>query len=115
LNERVYALVRSVPPGRVMSYGAVARHLGAPGKAREVGWAMHQCPDDVPAHRVLNRFGEVSGDLTTSGAEIRRVRLEAEGVLFDEQGRCDLGCYGWLPSSTDDGTTLADARDEGDR
>jgi methylated-DNA-protein-cysteine methyltransferase related protein len=96
-DERVYALVRQVPEGRVVTYGAIARALGEPRKAREVGWAMHHCPDDVPAHRVINRFGEVTGDLATSGAEFRRRELEAEGVRFDQRGRCDLGRYGWEP------------------
>ena len=98
-NEQVYALVRQVPPGRVITYGAVARLLDQPRKAREVGWAMHTCPDDVPAQRVVNRFGEVTGDLVSDGAALRRQLLEAEGVRFDPDGRCDLGRYGWEPAS----------------
>ncbi len=96
-NDQVYALVRRVPRGRVITYGAVARVLGAPGKAREVGWAMHACPDDVPAHRVVNRDGAVSGDPATTAAARRRWQLEAEGVRFDAAGRCDLARYEWDP------------------
>ena len=95
--ERVYELVRQVPPGRVISYGAIARALGEPGRAREVGWALHRCPADVPAHRVVNREGRLSGSWASSGREVRRLRLEAEGVRFDEPDRCDLDHYGWLP------------------
>jgi methylated-DNA-protein-cysteine methyltransferase-like protein len=98
-TRRVYALVRRVPPGRVISYGMVARLLGAPGKAREVGWAMRRCPDDVPAHRVVNRHGEVSGDAVADGAARRRALLEAEGIEFDRLGRCDMLRVAWLPDS----------------
>jgi methylated-DNA-protein-cysteine methyltransferase-like protein len=95
-NEQVYALVRRVPRGRVITYGAVARCLGQPAAARQVGWAMHQCPHSVPAHRVINRLGAVSGD-QQGGAARRRARLEAEGLVFDEHGRCDLAVYEWAP------------------
>ena len=95
--ERVFNCVRMVPHGRVTTYGAIARLLGAPGKAREVGWALHQCPADVPAHRVINRLGRVSGAPELTEAVARRSRLEAEGVRFDAAGRCDLGRYEWDP------------------
>lgn len=98
--ERVYALVRRVPPGRVVTYGSVAGLLGDPRKAREVGWALHACPDDVPAHRVINRLGAVSGGATLS-AESRRRELEDEGVRFDRAGRCDLDRYAWEPTELD--------------
>ena len=97
-NDHVYALVRLVPAGRVTTYGAIARLLGDPRKAREVGWALHHCPDDVPAHRVVNRLGEVSGDRGLAGAEIRRLLLESEGIRFDRNGRCDLKRRQWTPS-----------------
>lgn len=93
-TEKVYKLVKRIPVGRVMTYGAIARTLGDPRKAREVGWAMHGCPTDVPAHRVINRMGALSGD--SYGAE-RRLLLEGEGVQFDRAGRCDLSVYEWSP------------------
>lgn len=95
--EQVYALVRRVPRGRVITYGSVARLLRHPGKAREVGWAMAACPGDVPAHRVINRLGAVSGEEEVASGVTRRAMLEAEGVEFDMLGRCDLGIYEWLP------------------
>ena len=77
-NEQVYGLVRRVPEGRVITYGSIARLLGDPRNAREVGWAMAVCPEDVPAHRVINRFGAVSGDVSTTQGAYRRSLLEAE-------------------------------------
>jgi methylated-DNA-protein-cysteine methyltransferase related protein len=98
-NEQVYALVRRVPPGRVITYGSIARLLGDPRKAREVGWAMAACPNDVPAHRVINRLGAVSGEADMPSGAIRRTMLEDEGVVFDPCGRCDLKIYEWLPGA----------------
>jgi methylated-DNA-protein-cysteine methyltransferase-like protein len=96
-DDWVYDLVRQVPRGRVITYGAVAALLGDPHKAREVGWALRHCPDDVPAHRVINRFGAISEGPSREGALRRRQRLAAEGVRFDAQGRCDLQVYAWAP------------------
>jgi methylated-DNA-protein-cysteine methyltransferase-like protein len=96
-NEQVYRLVRRVPRGRVITYGSIARLLGDPRKAREVGWAMAACPGDVPAHRVINRLGAVSGEADMPGGAVRRMMLEDEGVKFDARGRCDLKVYEWLP------------------
>jgi methylated-DNA-protein-cysteine methyltransferase-like protein len=95
-NERVYEITRRVPRGRVTTYGAIARALGDPRKAREVGWALGRCPDDVPAQRVINAAGAVSGP-SFGTAEIRRQMLEAEGVRFGRTGRCDLKRYFWDP------------------
>jgi len=91
--QQVYALVRQVPKGRVITYGAIARVLGDPRKAREVGWAMAVCDGSVPAHRVVNARGEVAGGATAE----RRKRLEADGVRFSPDGRVDLDRYLWLP------------------
>ena len=65
--EDIFAIVRLIPKGRVTSYGAIANALGKGGAARQVGYAMHQAPDDVPAHRVLNRNGDLSGKLHFGG------------------------------------------------
>ena len=99
-TEDVYRLVRCVPVGRVISYGAVARALGQPGKAREVGWALFRCPSDVPAHRVVNREGRLSGGWAFGGLEVRRLRLEAEGVRFSAPDQLDLERYGWQPAES---------------
>ncbi|MBN2799299.1 MAG: MGMT family protein [Deltaproteobacteria bacterium] len=96
-RERVAAAVRRVPAGRVTTYGDVAGIIGNPGAARQVGWALSALPadTDVPWHRVINRQGTLSlrGDLLRGDAQRRR--LEAEGQVFDEAGRLDLGAVRW--------------------
>ncbi len=99
--QQVYAIVASVPYGRVITYGAIAHLLGDPRKAREVGWAMAGAPDrdpPIPAHRVINARGELSGS-ASGGIAARRAQLEAEGVQFMADGRIDLERYLWLPTS----------------
>jgi methylated-DNA-protein-cysteine methyltransferase related protein len=91
---RAYALVQRVPRGRLVTYGQVARALGAPGGARTVGWAMRVCPDRVPWHRVVNARGEISLRPST-GYHEQRLRLKAEGVRFSRSGRIDLNKYGF--------------------
>ena len=91
---RVYALVRKIPRGRVVTYGQVARALGAPHGARTEGWAMRVCPAQVPWHRVVNARGEISLRPAT-GYHEQRVRLKAEGVQFGRTGMIDLKKYGF--------------------
>jgi methylated-DNA-protein-cysteine methyltransferase-like protein len=91
---RVYKLVKQIPCGRVATYGQVALALGMPHGARTVGWAMHDCPDDVPWHRVVNAQGKISVRPTV-GFHEQRARLKAEGVRFDREGKIDLEKFGW--------------------
>jgi methylated-DNA-protein-cysteine methyltransferase related protein len=91
---RVYALVRKIPRGRVVTYGQVARAIGAPHGARTVGWALRVCPEQVPWHRVVNVRGEISLRPAT-GYHEQRVRLKAEGVRFGRTGKIDLKKYGF--------------------
>jgi methylated-DNA-protein-cysteine methyltransferase-like protein len=100
--QRVYALVRLVPPGRVTTYGTIASALGAPHWARQVGWALAALPDghDVPAHRVVNAAGALSGGWAFGAPEVQRLRLEDEGVRFDTSGRVRLERYLWEPADT---------------
>ena len=90
LFQRVYALVRQVPPGKVVTYGAVARMLGNPRLARAVGYALHSAPEGVPCHRVVNRFGGLSGAFSPMGKESHRMLLEMEGVPFRPDGTVAL-------------------------
>ncbi len=93
LFQKVYALVRKVPRGRVATYGQIARALGMPRAARTVGWAMRVSPDNVPWHRVVNSRGEISLRPTT-GYHEQRKRLQEEGVRL-RKGKIDLDKYGW--------------------
>jgi methylated-DNA-protein-cysteine methyltransferase related protein len=95
--DDVYALVCQVPRGRVITYGAVARVLGDPRKARQVGWAMATAPAEVPAHRVINARGDIPGGHTSRRYRVHRKRLEAEAIVFTYDGRVDLDRYLWLP------------------
>jgi len=88
----------------VISYGAIARVLGDPRKAREVGWAMAATPHEsppIPAHRVINARGELSGGPSFGGYGVQRKLLEAEGVAFMDDGRVDLERYLWLPDTAE--------------
>ena len=85
--EKVYAVVRSVPRGQVISYGQVAFLAGNPRMARQVGWALHVCPEEgVPWHRVIRKDGSLPA-LSPESADEQRRLLEEEGVPFDEEGR----------------------------
>jgi methylated-DNA-protein-cysteine methyltransferase-like protein len=95
--NQVSLVVRSIPPGRVATYGQIAKLLGNPRAARTVGWALRGMPEgaDVPWQRVINSRGTVSFAAGSPGAAIQQALLEAEGVVFDDQGRVDLNVYGW--------------------
>ena len=95
--ERVYRLVRQVPPGKVTSYGAIARMLGHPRAARTVGWALHSLPEgsDVPWHRVINSQGCISISRREHSADLQRALLETEGIQFDADGTVDWERFGW--------------------
>jgi methylated-DNA-protein-cysteine methyltransferase-like protein len=96
--ERIYAVVRRIPRGRVATYGDVAALAGLPGHARQVGYALHALPEhrSVPWHRVVNARGGISTGRGIAGGELpQRFRLEAEGVRFDAKGRIPLDRYRW--------------------
>jgi methylated-DNA-protein-cysteine methyltransferase-like protein len=99
-HGRVHAVVRTVPAGRVTTYGDIATLLGSPRVARHVGYALAALTDPtVPWHRVINAQGCIShrGDLVR--AESQRRRLEAEGIEFDARGRIDLQRFRFRPPS----------------
>lgn len=93
--QKVYELVKQVPEGHVVTYGQIAGALGNPRQARQVGWAMRVCPEDVPWHRVVNSRGCVSTRPELGSFSPQRALLEDEGVQFGPDGRIDLGVYGW--------------------
>ena len=85
--ERVYEVVRLIPYGKVTSYGAIAKYLASPGSARMVGWAMNASHGkDVPAHRVVNRIGLLSGKHHFQGTNLMQQLLESGGIeVIDNQ------------------------------
>jgi len=98
LFARVFALVRACPVGRVTTYGALAKAVGYPRGARMVGWIMNETPEGVPAQRVINSKGELSGSWAFGSPGRMRQLLEAEGIVFSTEGRVDLKRYGWEPT-----------------
>jgi methylated-DNA-protein-cysteine methyltransferase-like protein len=93
----VYAFVRRIPMGQVVTYGQVAAFLGRARAARAVGGAMKRCPDDVPWHRVVNAVGAISRRRHAGSMLTQRIRLEQEGVRL-RRGRVPLARYRWEPT-----------------
>jgi methylated-DNA-protein-cysteine methyltransferase related protein len=85
-SDSVYQVVRLIPVGRVTSYGAIARYLGTAGSSRMVGWVMnraHQQKVYVPAHRVVNRNGLLTGKIHFGSPDVMKELLENEGVTVE--------------------------------
>ena len=98
--EKVYDVVREIPFGRVCSYGLIARHLGSPQSARMVGWAMNasHIKEDVPAHRVVNRIGLLTGKQHFEGTNLMQQLLESEGIQIKENQVVDFEQFVWNPA-----------------
>lgn len=99
--ERVYEIVRQIPVGKVTSYGAIAKALGTARSARMVGWAMNASHnlEDVPAHRVVNRKGLLTGKHHFEGTNLMQQLLENEGIIIKENQILDLEKHYWEPIS----------------
>lgn len=99
--EKVYAVVRHIPYGRVTSYGAVARFLGTPRSARMVGYAMNSSVEreDVPAHRVVNRNGLLTGKAHFGGSRVMEQLLQSEGIDVKDDAVVDFDRHFWDPST----------------
>jgi methylated-DNA-protein-cysteine methyltransferase-like protein len=97
--QKIYAIVRRIPEGRVATYGQVAELAGLAGHARQVGYALYALPDDhdVPWQRVVNAKGEVSPRAEPVMEEVQRSLLEAEGIEFGRGLRLDLARHRWQP------------------
>src|SRR5262249_12425546 len=109
--EKIYRIVLKIPRGRVMTYGQIARLMDDRYSPRLVGWAMHAVPHDarnIPWHRVINSKGGIStGRIIIQEPQLQRYLLEAEGVVFDERGHCDLSRYQWSPARRKAASTAA--------
>jgi methylated-DNA-protein-cysteine methyltransferase-like protein len=97
LFAEIWEITKRIPPGKVATYGQIARLLGQPHAARTVGWAMRSTPEgsDVPWQRVINSKGTISLPDGSPGAILQRAMLEDEGVVFGPDGRVNLKIYGW--------------------
>ena len=97
--ERVYVIARQIPVGKVTSYGAIAKALGTGRSARMVGWAMNASHnrEDIPAHRVVNRKGLLSGKHHFAGTNLMQQLLENEGVKVVNNQIIDFEKHFWLP------------------
>ncbi|MGN0814355.1 MAG: MGMT family protein [Candidatus Coproplasma sp.] len=95
-NSAVYAAVSDIPKGKVLSYGDVARLIGAPRCARQVGWALHKNPKPgvIPCHRVVFKDGTICSGFAFGGADAQTALLESEGVEVKD-GKVDMNKYRW--------------------
>jgi methylated-DNA-protein-cysteine methyltransferase-like protein len=100
--ERVYQVTCSVPYGRVTTYGAIARFIGSPGASRMVGWALNNChsqPNFIPAHRVVNRNGILTGKHHFRHQGLMQELLENEGIRVIDDRVIDFEKKFWDPGS----------------
>jgi methylated-DNA-protein-cysteine methyltransferase related protein len=97
--ERVYAIARQIPYGKVTSYGAIAKALGTGRSARMVGWAMNasHSMEDIPAHRVVNRKGLLTGKMHFDGTNLMQQLLENEGIVVIDNQIQDFSNHFWTP------------------
>lgn len=93
--EKIYAVVKTIPKGKVATYGQVATLAGNPRWSRVVGYTLHNNPEPgvIPCHRVVNREGRLAPSFAFGGEEMQRKLLEAEGIIFELDGRIDLEKY----------------------
>ncbi len=99
--NQVYEVVKLIPAGRVTSYGAIAKYLGSPGAARMVGWAMnasHSHKDFIPAHRVVNRNGLLTGKHHFGSPNVMKELLENEGLKLEEDQITNFEERFWDPN-----------------
>ncbi len=100
LYHTIYEIVKKIPAGRVTSYGAIAACIGTPGAARMVGWAMnasHHLPEFIPAHRVVNRNGLLTGKNHFGSPHVMQELLESEGITVVDDQIVRFGEVFWDP------------------
>lgn len=98
--EKVYSITRLIPYGKVTSYGAIAKALGTARSARMVGWALNVCHNlgDVPAHRVVNRKGLLTGKHHFDGTNLMQQLLESEGITINKNQIVNFESVFWEPT-----------------
>lgn len=101
--KRVWDVVARIPPGRVTTYGDIAKHLGRRGAAQLVGWALNEAAGSgLPCHRVVNRNGRLTGKRHFETPHVMEERLRSEGVEFVDDDQVDLDRYHWMPGRSED-------------
>lgn len=97
-HEKVYEIARQIPYGKVTSYGAIAKCIGMPRSARMVGWALNKSAGkDVPAHRVVNRNGLLTGKFHFDGTTLMSDLLKSEGIVVEDDQIIDFKANFWDP------------------
>jgi methylated-DNA-protein-cysteine methyltransferase-like protein len=95
--NKVYNVTKKIPYGKVTTYGHIAEACGIKSSARTVGWALNGCGPDIPAHRVVNRYGALTGKIHFGDPNLMEDLLRSEGVEFDKNGCVKLEKHLWLP------------------
>ena len=95
--NKVYVVAKKIPYGKVTTYGHIAEACGIKSSARTVGWALNGCGSDIPAHRVVNRFGALTGKIHFGDPNLMEDLLRNEGIEFDKNGCVNLEKYLWIP------------------
>ncbi|MCU0345208.1 MAG: MGMT family protein [Ignavibacterium sp.] len=95
--NKVYKITKRIPYGKVSTYGDIAEACGIRSSARTVGWALNGCGPDIPAHRVVNRFGALTGKIHFGDPNLMEELLRSEGVEFDNKGCVKLDKHLWIP------------------
>lgn len=96
--DRVYKVVARIPYGKVTTYGTIAEHCGIKSAARTVGWALNSAHgSNFPCHRVVNRYGALTGRMHWGDPNLMEDLLRSEGVEFDEKGIVNLDKHLWTP------------------
>lgn len=100
-QKSIITVIRTIPLGKVMSYGQVAAYIGRPKEAREVGWTLQKIDADFPWWRVLNNAGQISiKDNPTADAAMQKQLLEQEGIVVDDDFRLDIDTYRYYAEET---------------
>ena len=99
--NKVYSVAKKIPYGKVTTYGHIAEACGIKSSARTVGCALNGCGPDIPAHRVVNRFGALTGKIHFGDPNLMEDLLRSEGVEFDENNYVILEKYLWIPKRKD--------------
>lgn len=95
--NKVYKVTKKIPYGKVSTYGDIAEACGIRSSARTVGWALNGCGPDIPAHRVVNRFGALTGKIHFGDPNLMEELLKSEGIEFDKNGCVRLDKHLWKP------------------